>query len=52
MTVIWLLVWLCSGAPAVIHGDELWPVALIVCGLIDIVSAIRGRSYVRSRSSR
>lgn len=41
MTVIWLIVWLCSGTPA-LHAWNSWLVALLVCAGIDLIDLFGG----------
>lgn len=35
MTLIWLIVWLCKGTPA-LHAWNAWLVGLMVCAGIDV----------------
>jgi len=43
MSVIWLIVWLIKGTPAVVFNDGLnnWAVSLVVCIVVDILITIK-----------
>lgn len=38
MTVIWLIVWLCSSTPSV-HAWNAWLISLLICAFLDLTGA-------------
>lgn len=43
LTIIWLIVWLCAGTPAVAAWNS-WLIALIVCAALDLFGGVAPRA--------